>query len=226
MHCGWTRERLTALASGDLHGLAKLFVLTHLRACPACFEKYESRERESSPLTQAPPARFPLDLRTRIRIAISIERAHGTPLRRLMTRWGMLLRDVARPFAVRVVGGATVAILLFTALVPDLWSGRRVLASDDIPVTYFAKGLVSSPAMGVPGPYVRGSEAAVVIAYVDLRGNVYHIEPLADDFVWEPKVRAEIANALLFTQFEPATKFGRPVLGRVLISFSSCTVIG
>ena len=40
------------------------------------------------------------------------------------------------------------------------------------------------------------------------------------------RLRAEIANALLFTQFEPAMMFGRPVPGRVLINFTNFTVKG
>jgi hypothetical protein len=39
-------------------------------------------------------------------------------------------------------------------------------------------------------------------------------------------LKAQIANALLFTQFEPAMLFGRPVPGRVMINFTNFTVKG
>ena len=64
-----------------------------------------------------------------------------------------------------------------------------------------------------------------VLAYIDMRGGIYGFD-LPDEQNENRQLRAEVANALLFAQFEPATKFGKPVLGRVLISFARCTVKG
>jgi len=33
------------------------------------------------------------------------------------------------------------------------------------------------------------------------------------------KLRNDIANMILFTRFEPATEFGMPIAGKILVSF-------
>ena len=61
-----------------------------------------------------------------------------------------------------------------------------------------------------------------VEAFVDGQGHVYdfRIIRLPGSFP-EPDrmLRAQLAHALLSTRFDPATHFGRPTLGRVLLSF-------
>jgi hypothetical protein len=132
-------------------------------------------------------------------------------------------RESLRPMAIRALGGALSALVLFGAVMPDLWS-ERVLASDDPPVTYFTQRLVSAPTLQEPGPYAMPPNTTVLV-YVDMRGGAYKFD-LPDDQNADTKLRAEIAKALLFAEFEPATVFGQPVAGRVLLTFTTCTVKG
>jgi hypothetical protein len=94
-----------------------------------------------------------------------------------------------------------------------------VEASDDIPVTYLTKGLVSNPTLEARDLFPF-SEDTDVLVYIDTRGKMYDFQ-LPEDQRLNVQLRAEIAQQLLFTEFEPATFFGQPVLGRVVITFTT-----
>lgn len=223
MHCNWTKDRLTAYENGDLRGLARVAVLLHLRLCGDCFRRYESLASVSSPLRALDAPEPPRSLNTQIRAALSLELARGNRWQWQLAQLRAALRESLRPVAIRALGGALSALILFGAVMPDLWR-NRVLASDDVPVTYLAQRLVSSPTLHEPGPYAMPPNTTVLV-YVDTRGGAYKFD-LPDEQNHDRKLRAEIARALLFAEFEPATVFGRPVAGQILLTFTTCNVKG
>ena len=223
MHCTWTKERLLAYRNGELDGFAQAVVRLHLRWCSDCFEEYECAENVSSPLLTLQTPQAPHSLNTQIRAALSLELARGSRWQWQLAQLRAAFRESLRPMAVRALGGALSALVLFGTLMPDLWA-TRALAADDIPVTYLAQRLVSAPSLHEPGPY-RMPPNTTVLVYVDMRGGAYKFD-LPDEQNTDRKLRAEIAKALLFAEFQPATVFGQPVAGRVLLTFTSCTVKG
>ncbi len=223
MHCGWIKDRLVAYQNGELGDFAHAAVRLHLRWCGDCFEEYEFISSVSSPLRALTPPTPPRNLNTQIRAALSVELAHGNRWHWQLARLRAALRESFRPMAIRALGGALSALILFGAVMPDLWSVRG-LAVDDIPVTYFAQRLVSAPTLQAAGPYAMPPNTTVLV-YVDMRGGAYKFD-LPEEQNTDHKLRAEIAKALLFAEFEPATVFGQPVAGRVVLTFTSCTVKG
>ena len=223
MHCTWTKERLAAYRDGELRGFGRELVRLHLRLCKDCYDEYDFVEHVSSPLRALQSPELPPTLNTQIRSTLSLELARGSRWRWQLGQLRAALRESLRPMAVRALGGALSALVLFGALMPDLWAVRG-LAADDIPVTYMARRLVSAPTLHEPGPYAMPPNTTVLV-YVDMRGGAYKFD-LPDDQKTDRKLRAEVARALLFTEFEPATVFGQPVAGRVLLTFTSCTVRG
>lgn len=228
MRCGWTQNHLRAFEEGELKGLRRLAVKLHLQFCNSCFEEYDERERSCSPLTRLAAPVSPYDLRTNIRIQLSMELARVGSLSWYLDRWKSQLRDLMQPLAIRAIGGGAAASLLLGIMVANLWSGPRMTVDEmpDIPLTYMARGIVSDPGISDPGPYSVNIDTTVLV-YINHRGAVYRFD-LPEAQQGDAKLRAEVAQALLFTEFEPATVFGQPVPGRVTIMFTtaSCTVRG
>jgi hypothetical protein len=189
-----------------------------LQVCPSCWRDAELLDAAWSPLRLLRGPEPPAMLATQLRAAISIELAHGNPWQWRMARLRSSIRDGLRPMAIRTISGSLAAALLFGLVMPALWT-LRVEANDDIPVTYLAKGLVSSPTLEAKGMFPF-SEDTDVLVYIDTRGKMYDFQ-LPEDQRQNVQLRAEIAQSLFSAEFEPATFFGQPVLGRVVITFTT-----
>jgi len=120
--------------------------------------------------------------------------------------------------AVRTLGGALTTVLLFSAIMPDLLVSP-VQAMDDVPLAYLTNGFVRSAELPTTAlnPF---SEDTTVLVFIDKSGNMYGFE-LFEEQRQNAKLRAEIAQSLLLAEFQPATFFGQPVLGQVLITFTT-----
>lgn len=218
MHCSWIQQRLSAYAEGELSSLAGFVTRLHLQVCPSCLRDAEAMEAAWSPLRLLREPEPPSTLATQLRAAISVEIAHGNPWQWRMARLRASIRDGLRPMAIRTVSGSLAAALLFGMIMPALWT-MPVEANDDVPVTYLTKGLVSSPTLEARDLFPF-SEDTDVLVYIDTRGKMYDFQ-LPEDQRQNVQLRAEIAQSLLLAEFEPATFFGQPVLGRVVITFTT-----
>jgi hypothetical protein len=217
MNCRWTSRKLQAYSNDCLTLAERLAVRFHVNRCDSCFEQCDDFETASSPLRQLAAVQPPSQLRTNIHIAISRELAREGWWQKTARKWRMAARDLMRPIAIRGVGGAVTAAVLFAAFMPEVVATRQEFP-DDIPLTYLAKTFVSHPSVVASSPYSVNSSIAVV-AYIDVRGGAYDFD-LPEELKGNRKLHAEVANALLFTAFEPATKFGQPIPGKLLISFA------
>lgn len=162
----------------------------------------------------------PSDLALRVRLAISREAAmiRQTPFEMLKFR----LETALNAFMVPATAGLVSAIVFFGLLI-----GFFALPSlnNDVPVQtmlYTPPELTMSP-FGLTNSIA--SDAVVVEAVVDPNGRVQDYKVLSagpenDD------VDQQLKNMMIFTMFRPATSFGRPTTGRVVLSFSHVNVRG
>lgn len=218
MHCSWIQQRLSAYAEGELAGLTRFVTRLHLQVCTSCLRDAESIEAAWSPLRLLRSPEPPTTLATQLRAAISVELARGNPWQWRLARLRAGMRDGLRPMAIRTISGSLAAAMLFGLVMPALWT-LPVEASDDIPVTYLTKGLVSTPTLEARDLFPL-SEDTDVLVYIDTRGKMYDFQ-LPEDQRQNVQLRAEIAQTLGLAEFSPATFFGRPVLGRVVITFTT-----
>ncbi len=223
MNCKWMQRNLPLYVNGRLSPVSSAVARLHLRACSSCFDAYDRAEGVGNWTSRLHPVRPPENLRMQTRLALRREIAREGWLRRA---WGQLksaVREGLQPVAVRSAGGVAAALLLFGMLMPDIWT-QPVHASNDIPLTLLSGSVAVPAVVAEPGPY-GVNEDVTVLAFIDIRGGVYDLQFPAD-MADDRRLKAEIANALLFTQFEPALLFGRPVPGRILINFTNFTVKG
>jgi hypothetical protein len=121
-----------------------------------------------------------------------------------------------RPLALPAVGGLCSAVFLFSTLVPMFKSAYALSESGDIPTM-----LATEPLLKYTGPITFTEEDAVVDLQLNDQGRVMDFVIVSAPGQQSEKLRRSIVNSLLFTEFRPATTFGRGVASTVRISFRS-----
>jgi len=217
MTCRAMRRQIGRYLDGDLGFLSTWLLKRHLLSCPPCFDEYEERGGLGDLASQWPNVPFPLSVRANVLVAVS-HSLNARPWQRLKTQ----VDNFLRPRAVPALGGVLAAVMLLVGLCSDIVFIRDPFR-EDVPLTYLTKAWISAPSLAeIPGPTLE--EDVTVEAFIDREGRVYHVRML-DLASHSPdaamKISSQVRNILLTTQFDPATKFGKPVFGRVLVAFRS-----
>jgi hypothetical protein len=170
--------------------------------------------RKSAP----PPA-----LITSLRILASWERQRAAERRSLASFYGawadrarLAMQNLMRPLALPFAGGVFSAVALFSLWVAPAYP---VLAHGgaDVPT-----GLSTSAAVKFTSPIGMSNADIVVDVLVDEQGRMVEYSVLSGTL--DARSRRNLENALMFTEFVPATAFGRPGLGRVRVWLNSSRI--
>jgi hypothetical protein len=193
----------------------------HVRACPDCAAHVVSMQRTQSLVGSLGRKVAPPDLALKLRVALSQEIANSRRSRwdRLRVRWDNAFNATMVP----ATAGLVTTLIIFGVLISFLYPAQ-VSASNDVPtVLYTPAQLRSTPFELSAG--VATADSLVVEAYVGPDGRVqdYRILSGPED---AQAILPQLKNMLLFTTFQPATSFGRPTSGRVILSFSKVMVKG
>lgn len=215
MSCEKVRRTLsTNLGRGMTDGIS-----VHLAQCRECADYARDVSDLSAALRSLPRRTPPARLITQLQVLASRERmrqlSRGT-LTALLHFWAaelhFLFDNMMRPFAIPFAGGLISALFLFIMLVPGLHSAHR--ASSDVLLSgIFGQSQATFDALP---PFGFIEDDVTVEVTLDKDGSVldYSIPNNVNG-----KLRNDIANMILFTNFEPATQLGMPVAGKVLVSF-------
>jgi hypothetical protein len=134
---------------------------------------------------------------------------------RWLDRLELSLRHLMRPLALPAVGGLCSAVFLFSTLAPTFRSAFAMGAlAGDVPTM-----LATEPMLKDTAPVAFADGDAVVDLQLDDRGRIINYSIVSAPGQQSEKLRRSIENSLLFTEFWPATTFGRPVAGAIRISF-------
>ena len=90
---------------------------------------------------------------------------------------------------------------------------------DDVPTRLYTPPEMKLAPFGVGG---TNSDVVLVELVIDSRGRVQDYRVLSAPEHGE--LGPEMKNALLFAQFRPATSFGVPTSGRLVVSFANVNV--
>ncbi len=115
-----------------------------------------------------------------------------------------------RPLAVPLAGGLASALLLFALLVPTL--GYRPSVLNDVPIGFYTAATLVEVA-----PTCISNDEAVVELYVDAKGQAMAYSVQRGHV--SPAMQADLTKMMFFSRFTPATWFGQPTNGKVLVSF-------
>jgi Putative zinc-finger len=220
--CQPFREEFSAYLDGAISGHAMAAIAAHLEGCYSCAEDFEAWKVVQQSLNTLGPALPPPRLQAELRAAIAIEHERGThlsPLARFQMAWQTWLA----PAALRATGGFAVAIFLVGSLVWMFGTPLAVEANDDNMAHLIAPHYLYSevPPQDIP---TDRSTPILVDAMVDTHGQVYDYTII--DGPADPAVLLQVKQNLLASVFKPATLFGAPVRGHVVMTYMGVNVRG
>ena len=217
-------QKVTSLLSLHLDGVLEVgqarAMDDHLTSCPDCSSELIGLQQTRKALSGVGRKTAPADLALKVRLAISREAAavRENPFGLLRFR----LENMMNVFMVPATAGLVSAIVFFGLLI-----GFFAIPSltNDVPVQtmlYTPPQLALSP-FGLSNSVT--SDSVVLEAVVDPNGRVQDYRVLSSPSGTD-EVDQQLKNMLIFTIFRPATSFGRPTTGRVVLSFSNINVKG
>ncbi len=220
MECWNVRQNVSAYLDNAVPEEAQREMRQHMSNCTPCAREVERYQRIREALRALPQAAVPAGLTVRLRVAASKVRA-GSARR---DRFQMTLKNLMRPLALPLAGGLCSAVVLFSALVPTFTS---TFAMDKTPSSVWdvPTMLATQPMVKCTAPVAFGETEAVVDLTIDEQGRIanYTIVSTGPGQTTEQGMK-NIENKLLFLGFWPATAFGKPVAGKVRVSFGSSHV--
>lgn len=222
--CLKCQSSFSAYLDGDVSGRQMQKIATHLESCNNCTHEFAEWRAMQRSLSALGPAKAPADLGLKLRLAISHEHAKrkSSWLDTVSVKWDNAVRpmlvQVSAGFAGAVVLVGGIALLLGIVAVPE-----PVMANDE------PLGAITAPhylySSVNPRAIVTDRDSVIVVeAYVDSQGKVYDYHLVSGPE--SSAVQNQIVDQLLTSVFEPASVFGAPVRGRVVLTFSGISVRG
>jgi hypothetical protein len=222
--CQKCQSSFSAYLDGAVSGRRMQQIAQHLDGCEACAHQFAELRAMQHSLAALGPAKAPADLGLRLRLAISHEQAkrESSWLDTLNLKW----ENAVRPMLVQVSAGFAGAVLLIGSiglLLGMVAVPQPVMANDEPLGAMTAPHYLYSTVN--PGAILTDHDSVIVVeAYVNEQGRVYDYNIVSgpDD----PAVHTQIVDRLLMSVYEPASVFGAPVRGRVVLTFSGISVRG
>jgi anti-sigma factor RsiW len=217
MSCQTVLDSLSEFLDHRVSGDERTRVAGHLAECRECAARLREFVELRGGLLNLPPAPVPERLRTQLQVLASRERARWNATKTLSSAlhtWAINIKlavdNLMRPLALPLAGGLASALLLFALLVPTL--GFRPSVLNDVPTGFYtAATLVEVSPLGI------SNDEAVVELYVDSKGQATNYSVQKGNV--GPEMQADLTKMMFFARFTPATWFGQPTNGKVLVSF-------
>ena len=225
MSCENVQPLISSLVDRRVAAKQREEALAHLDTCRACSAEYESMRIQRAALRSLAAPPVPVILQGRLRVLASHERARQLVRINWAARakhWrglaALRLGNLMRPVALPVAGGLVSALLMFAALIPSVTYAHFSTIEPPSPVFTDPDGqLVGEgefPKLErAIGPAVSGK--VVVLLTIDDRGHVQNY------MVTQGVMTPEVQNFILFSQFTPATMFGKPTWGQIRAVFGA-----
>lgn len=185
----------------------------HLRFCEACRRELESYQNAQAALRSLAPRRVPAELALRLRVRLSQE-LHRNFFSRLLVH----MENALRPLLLPASGGVLTAIVCFGLILGVNVS--RVDAVNDVPLDLTKPARVRELVrVGLPS-----DDQIVVVTQIDSDGRAVGYEILSGNQT--PELLDRLDHMVYFSLFDPATTFGRPTGGQVILTLRRITIRG
>lgn len=221
MKCTDAEPLFSAYMDHAMNGKQMRDMNTHLEDCDHCkseFALLSSTQRMVAGLgRRQPPA--DLALKLRVRLSQEIARSRRSPFEGVAVR----LQNVFNAFMVPATAGMVTAIIVFGLLIGVLYP-MPMASANDVPTTLYTPPELAFSPFGMEMGSIN-TDTLVVEAFIDQNGRVqdYRILSAPEN---AKEIVPELNKMLIFTQFRPATAFGRPTTSRAVLSFAKVNVKG
>ncbi|HUE20302.1 MAG TPA: zf-HC2 domain-containing protein [Bryobacteraceae bacterium] len=217
MSCQTVLNSLSEFLDHRVSGDERTRVTAHLAECRECAAHLRDLSELRNGLKNMPQPAVPERLRTQLQVLASHERARWNATKTLplaLRTWAVDIKlaadNLMRPLAVPLAGGLVSALLLFALLVPTLGSRPSVL--NDVPTGFYTAATLVEAA-----PPDISNDEAIVELHVDSKGQATDYSVQRGQV--SPAMQADLTQMMFFARFTPATWFGQPTNGKVLVSF-------
>lgn len=229
MNCKSVRRALWDFAAGALNEVERENVATHIRECRECeLHRAEVRSLRTG-LKSLHQKTVSSMLSTRLMVVASRERSRFLLRRNLAARMAELRRNakllfdnLLKPVAVPAMGGMLASFLCIGSIVDTLQFHPEW--QQDLPVSLFTQVTID----GVSPFSVNGPDVTMQLT-VDPNGSVSDFVVSGDGAKTRnasPEEMREIGNMVLFSTFTPATAFGQPVSGKIVVGSRHINIRG
>jgi len=224
--CEAAREEFDAYLDSAMNGVEMQAIAGHLEACVPCSREFGELRLLQQRLGELGTAAAPDRLQQQLCETLAVERERGAHLAwrgRMLLSWKSWLA----PLALRVSGGLAAALVLAGGLgwlfaAPMVSS---VQANDENMAHLVAPRYLYSEVPAQPIETHHDHDAPVVVqAMVDTEGRVYDYQIVAGPN--DRDVQMMVEENLLASVFKPATVFGVPVRGQVVVTYAGVVVRG
>lgn len=221
MDCKQARAISSSYVDGAVTGMQMNAISAHLAGCPECRREYRLISKTQEMVAGLGRVPAPPDLALRLQVAISQE--SSSRLRHQLQAMLVRYENAFNAFMFPATAGVLSAVVFFGLLIGMFAKPASLKAADDVPLTlYRPPQLADSPFRVSVG---NAEEALVVDAYVDANGRVQDYRIISAPAGAE-NLLPLLDNMMIFTTFRPATSFGLPTAGRVVVSFANVNVRG
>jgi len=222
--CATAREKFGAYLDSAMSGVEMQAIAGHIESCIPCSREFSELRLLQQRLGELGAAPAPERLQQHLLDTLVIERERGTHLAwrgRALLAWKSWLA----PLALRVSGGLLAALVIAAGLgwlfAAPLVSS--VQANDENMAHLVSPRYLYSQVPAQPIE-TRHDVPVVVEALVDTQGRVYDYQIVAGP--QDPAVQMKVQQNLLASVFSPATAFGVPVRGQVVVTYAGVMVRG
>jgi hypothetical protein len=190
----------------------------HLGVCPHCALELHQLKSLRELMRSLSRRELPRDLDLQMKILVSKQSVRGFPVKAFAQ-----LRDFVRPIAIPAVSGVALTFLFFVPLLSIFFTGANLNASDrDIPSGIFTE---PRPERLYISQFVQLDNFRSVKEPIELEVEVSQDGTVRDYRILKgPNDPATVKSLNQFLYFEvkipPATLFGRPTEGKIILSLS------
>lgn len=227
--CSDVLAGFSSYLDGAMSGHEMLEISRHIEGvegaegCEACASELAAWRLTQNAIAELGAAKAPTDLALKLRIAISHEKSRRES--RWLDRVSLAWDNVVRPRLVQVSAGLAGSVVLgsIVLLLGVVAAPQPVLANDE------PLGAITAPhylySTFTSGGVVTGRDTPIVVeASVDAAGRVYDFTIVSGPT--DEAVKTEVADQLLGSVFQPASAFGVPTRGHVVVTFADISVHG
>jgi hypothetical protein len=211
-NCSEIRDHFSEYIDGECAAEAIHSIRYHLSHCVPCTSELERYEALQTQLRGLSRQQVSPDLALRLRVHVSHE-LHRDFFQRVRVH----LENIFRPVLFPSVAGSLLALICIALML-----GAEAPQSSSVPDVPF----VTPPRVQVlpPVDLDAGAQPLVLVTYVNAQGRVTNYKIISGQQT--PGVIQRLDQMMYYSLFQPATSFGQPTSGQVVLSFRTITVRG
>jgi len=193
---------------------ARKSIRYHLSFCDVCEEQLEQWQSIREELRVLPRRQVPPDLALRLRVQMS-HRLNKTPISDLRVR----LENALKPLLIPATGGVMTAVICFCLIM-----GSHVVPITNVPDVTVQLVQPARVQQLAPMDFNTGENGLVLVTQINAEGRAKGYRVLSGQ--GSPELMQRLDRMIYFSIFQPATMFGKPTDGEVVLSLRRITVRG